>query len=210
VPVYYIPGNHEYYRATFPDALAYYKQFFEMVHADNVRVFDRETFVHNNVRIIGATLWTNFLAPMKRYIPNGAEGEEFFWEDQQYSCSRGMADFELIRNLSTQRALEEHKMSLDYIKLILSQKHNGPTIVMTHHAPSFKSSHPKYDSSYIKGGFCSNLDYVIEEYQPEVWIHGHTHDSFDYSIGTTRVVCNPYGYGIENKHGFKDKLIIEL
>jgi predicted phosphodiesterase len=42
VPVYYIPGNHEYYRATFPDALAYYKQFFEMVHADNVRVFDRK------------------------------------------------------------------------------------------------------------------------------------------------------------------------
>jgi hypothetical protein len=28
----------------------------------------------------------------------------------------------------------------------------------------------------------------------DLWVHGHTHDSFDYRVGTTRVLCNPRGY----------------
>lgn len=206
IPIYYIPGNHEYYRASFPGALDYYKHYFEMVRAHNIRMFDRETHIHNNVRIIGATLWTDFLAPMSSLVKD----EAIIWEDQAFYCSKGMADFSVIFGFSVQLALEEHKKSLDYLKLMLGRKHDGPTIVMTHHAPSFKSSHPKYDSSYIKGGFCSNIDYVVEEYQPNIWIHGHTHESFDYFIGETRIVCNPRGYGLENKHGYVEKLIIEL
>jgi hypothetical protein len=27
-----------------------------------------------------------------------------------------------------------------------------------------------------------------------LWIHGHTHTAFDYTVGNTRVVCNPRGY----------------
>jgi predicted phosphodiesterase len=47
----------------------------------------------------------------------------------------------------------------------------------------------------------------------EVWIHGHTHDSFDYSRNGTRVVCNPRGYvtrrGAENNE-FDPALIVEV
>lgn len=28
----------------------------------------------------------------------------------------------------------------------------------------------------------------------KAWTHGHTHDNYDYMIGTTRIVCNPRGY----------------
>jgi predicted phosphodiesterase len=31
-----------------------------------------------------------------------------------------------------------------------------------------------------------------------LWIHGHTHDPFDYEINGTRVICNPRGYPGEN------------
>ena len=31
----------------------------------------------------------------------------------------------------------------------------------------------------------------------QLWIHGHTHDSFDYFINGTRVVCNPRGYAVD-------------
>ena len=34
----------------------------------------------------------------------------------------------------------------------------------------------------------------IERYEPALWVHGHMHDSFDYRLGRTRVVCNPRGY----------------
>ena len=35
---------------------------------------------------------------------------------------------------------------------------------------------------------------MIEIKQPSLWLHGHTHESFDYNIKNTRVVCNPRGY----------------
>jgi Icc-related predicted phosphoesterase len=202
---WYVPGNHEYYRASWSWALGMYVEFFK---GSNVHVMDRETVIVDNVRLIVATLWTNFQAPMKSMVEGSSDA--IVWEDQQVSCHQGMADFTLIGGFSTYTALEEHNKALGYIKEVLSSPHSGPTIVMTHHAPSFKSSHPKYDLSYIKGGFCSELDYLIEEFQPEYWVHGHTHDSADYNIGRTKVLCNPRGYGIENLYGFNPHLTIEL
>jgi predicted phosphodiesterase len=208
---YYVMGNHEYYRASWSWALDAYRTFFKDT---NVHVMERETILIGNVRLIAATLWTNFQAPMKSYLEKEVRemiGQpEVFWEDQERNCKQGMADFSVIGGFTTKTALEEHNKSVGYIKEVLSKPHDGPTVVMTHHAPSFKSSHPKYDVSYIKGGFCSALDYLIEEYQPTLWVHGHTHESFDYHIGNTRVICNPHGYGLENKHGFNPKLIVEL
>jgi Icc-related predicted phosphoesterase len=45
------------------------------------------------------------------------------------------------------------------------------------------------------------MDDFILEHQPRLWINCHTHESFDYEIGKTRVVCNPRGYASteENK-----------
>jgi hypothetical protein len=28
----------------------------------------------------------------------------------------------------------------------------------------------------------------------KLWTHGHTHEDFDYMVGSTRVFCNPRGY----------------
>ncbi|BEP38497.1 hypothetical protein GmRootV59_54220 (plasmid) [Variovorax sp. V59] len=55
----------------------------------------------------------------------------------------------------------------------------------------------------------------IEFFQePVLWVHGHTHDSFDYQVGGRRVACNPRGY--MNWHGkfenrdFNPGLVIEV
>jgi calcineurin-like phosphoesterase family protein len=37
-------------------------------------------------------------------------------------------------------------------------------------------------------------DFIYDRPQVKLWIHGHTHDDFDYVINQTRVVCNPRGY----------------
>jgi hypothetical protein len=78
------------------------------------------------------------------------------------------------------------------------------TIVVTHHAPSIKSIADRYRADPVSAAFASNMDDFILEHQPRLWIHGHTHESFDYKIGKTRVVCNPRGYAStkENK-GFR-------
>ena len=42
-----------------------------------------------------------------------------------------------------------------------------------------------------------------------LWIHGHTHDSFDYEVAGTRVICNPKGYHIENR-AFQSDLTVTV
>lgn len=207
VPIYYIMGNHEYYGWPFSVALDAYRMWFESLEIKNITILDRQTVNINGVRLIGATLWTDFMAPMPGLI---GSDEEVRWENQEIYCEQLMNDFRVIGGFTTTRAKHEHQRDVGYIREVLATKHDGPTIVMTHHAPSFLSSHRKYDSSAIKGGFCTALDHLIEEYQPEYWLHGHCHDSFSYTIGKTNVICNPRGYGVENWQRFRWDLIIEL
>jgi hypothetical protein len=49
---------------------------------------------------------------------------------------------------------------------------------------------------------------------PAIWIHGHTHQQFDYRVRSCRIVSNPRGYvnwsgRIENK-AFDPALVIDV
>jgi hypothetical protein len=85
---------------------------------------------------------------------------------------------------------------MDYINHVVSEHADKKYVVVGHHCPSFKSVHPKYAHDKImNAAFASDLDDFIA-YRPQIklWTHGHTHEPFDYTIGTTRIVCNPRGY----------------
>lgn len=205
-PFYYVMGNHEHYGRHWDGCIKDYQAMFK---DSNVTVMENDTIVVKNIRIAACTLWTNFYAPMPVTI-TPAFGVESGMEHQGFFCKEMMSDFSTIKGITISGWEERYKNSVKYLETILSQKHEGPTVVLTHHAPSFKSSHPKYENSAIKGGFCSNLEYLMEEYQPEIWFHGHCHESFDYMIDKTRVICNPRGYRSENASGYKRQLIVEL
>jgi hypothetical protein len=68
--------------------------------------------------------------------------------------------------------------------------------VLTHHAPSYQSVHPKYRNSGIaNGAYVSDLDDLILDHTSiKYWSHGHTHSSFRYKINECEVICNPRGY----------------
>jgi hypothetical protein len=53
----------------------------------------------------------------------------------------------------------------------------------------------------MNGGYSSDLsEFIMDHPQIKLWTHGHTHEEFDYMIGSTRIVCNPRGYdGHENR-----------
>ena len=69
-----------------------------------------------------------------------------------------------------------------------------PCVVITHHAPSMKSIHEKYaNDTELNTLYASDMEYLMSN-NVKLWIHGHTHNSFDYTVGNTRVVCNPVGY----------------
>jgi len=86
-------------------------------------------------------------------------------------------------------------------------------VVVSHHMPSERSVAPRFRDELANSGFTSRLDSMMG--RSALWIHGHTHDSFDYELNGTRVVCNPRGYcrrdgnGCENPD-FDPGLIVEV
>ena len=95
----------------------------------------------------------------------------------------------------------------------LATPHDGPTVVITHHAPSPRSIHPRFAGSLLNACFVSDLEGLVGGQSAQLWIHGHTHDSFDYRVERTRVVCNPRGYarrGVNENPLFDPNFTIEV
>jgi Icc-related predicted phosphoesterase len=69
----------------------------------------------------------------------------------------------------------------------------------------------RYANDPLNPAFASSLDDIIENYQPVLWIHGHTHERCDYELFGTRVVCNPRGYpGEKRGSAFDPGFIVEV
>jgi len=101
-----------------------------------------------------------------------------------------------VSTFSPEDAVIDHKEMLGYIQTVIEGKFDQKFVVVGHHAPSKASTHPRYkDEELMNGGYSSDLnDYIMEHPQIKLWTHGHTHEDFDYMVGSTRVVCNPRGY----------------
>ena len=199
VPVIYVPGNHEFYGRDVRDI----DRLFEAASA-NIHVLSDSAHEFDGVRFLGATLWTDF----KLY----GEGEAWF--------SRGRAralieDFVSIKSggllFTPEDSVELHEASKAWLVSELQKKFRGTTVVVTHHLPATLSIAGKYENNPLNPAFASRLDDIIEQYQPDLWIHGHTHVSCDYEIFGTRVVCNPRGYPSESSgKGFSPGLVVEV
>ncbi len=111
----------------------------------------------------------------------------------------GMYDHRLIRAggeaFTPRHALARHQADLAFIEAELAKPFAGPTVVVTHHVPHPGSVAGRFANDALTPAFVSDLSEVIDRYAPALWIHGHTHDSFDYRVGGTRIVCKPKGYG---------------
>jgi Icc-related predicted phosphoesterase len=99
-------------------------------------------------------------------------------------------DFRITKNLTPELHVKLFNSDLEF----LTKNINKESIVMTHFLPSYKCINKKYKDSAVNSYFANNLDDLILEKQPKVWIHGHTHSKVDIKIGNTRVLCNPLGY----------------
>lgn len=198
-PVIYVPGNHEYYRHDLAliDAL-------KRNVPDHVHVLDNNAIEIDGVRFLGSTLWTDFLL--------FGITDQFFSIKQARSC---MADFDLIRfngeRFTPEDAIRLHEESRNWLNQMLSRQFEGMTVVVTHHAPSPRSVHPRYARNLLTPAFVSDLEALMEESCVKLWIHGHTHDPFDYQVHGTRVVCNPRGYAPDQlAEGFRADLIVQI
>ena len=73
--------------------------------------------------------------------------------------------------------------------------------------------HPRFADSLLNASFVSDAKHLIDGSRARLWIHRHTHDSFDYVLNGTRVVCNPRGYardGVNENRRFDANFSIEI
>jgi hypothetical protein len=190
--VIFIVGNHEHYHGDFAKTVPHFRDV--LGYLPNLHILEKETFVLDDITFIGGTLWTDMNQRDIRTL---------------HDISRMMNDFRCVDNsarltdgrgwndrFTTTDAADDHDAMLEFIRNTVEVNPAGRYVVVGHHAPSRLSTHPKYASQAImNGGYSSQLDdFILDHPQIRLWTHGHTHEDFDYQIGSCRILCNPRGY----------------
>lgn len=216
MPVVMVLGNHEFYGATIHAGLQTARR---MARRSTVTVLENETIVLGKIRVVGATLWTDF------EVEHGITTELPLPERKSYAiniCKRYMMDFHAIYRsdwpakgmpglLTAKELIERHMESRDFIASELEEQFDGRTVVLSHHAPLPRSLHPAFRGHPSNAAFASDLSHLIAQGKPDLWIHGHIHHFRDYWEGTTRVICNPRGYERERAQtGFMSGLVVDI
>ena len=191
--VIFIMGNHEHYHGDFATSAKHIREAFN--NLSNVYVLDKESRIINGMLFYGGTLWTD----MNSEDPTTMHRIRTMMND--FNCVKNTSE-EGKRVFMPEDAVEDHYAFLSGLDAVLEQHSDLPVIVVGHHAPSRASTHPRYKNEIVmNGAYSTNLDnYILDRRQIRLWTHGHTHEDFDYMIGTTRIVCNPRGYD-----GYEDR-----
>lgn len=185
--VVYIPGNHEYYKYEYLDVNKRVDEYFAANLKNTLFAFGTvKVEVVNGVRFIFGTLW--------------ADGG--YTTQDKLQVFYYLNDFRLIQYgdqmFSVEHMIEIHMKQKEAIRGALETPFDGTTVVVTHHLPSRRLISPRYvqtdGSDGANGGFASDCDNMIVNFEPDVWIFGHTHDTFDTTLFKTRMICNPAGY----------------
>jgi Icc-related predicted phosphoesterase len=206
-PVIYVAGNHEFYgNGVIPEIR---EARLLAASEPDIHFLENSSVVVAGVRYVGCTLWTDF---------------DLYGADNRQTAmrygSRNLGDFDqillddaTIKHMPTRfkphHARAFHEESRKFLDEELSTPFDGPTVVVTHHAPATGSINHKFSGDALTPCFVSDLESLIVGHAPDMWIHGHVHDSFDYTLGRTRIVCNPKGYEIGNPE-FEPSLVVSV
>lgn len=178
--VFYVMGNHEHYHGTL-------KETADILRANvpsNFTVLDNNSEYYNGVHFVGATMWADWCGRDEHMIGLGADR----MNDYQ------VIDYERVGQvLHPTDTLREHDNTLEWFQQVLPTL-RGKVVVITHHAPSFRSISEDYVTHETIGAYASNVEELICSHSPVLWVHGHIHDTRNYMIDNTRILCNPKGY----------------
>ena len=221
-PVIYVPGNHEYYDSRMDLAQSEART---AATGGQVHLLDGGEIVIEGVRFLGCTLWTDFELAVE--TPGGLR------RDAALAMRRAtnlLNDYSLIRTadelaepdtwrsrqgrkLRAEDTLRIHQGQRTWLSEKLAEPFAGPTVVVTHHPPHRGSLAKRYAEDWVSGAFVNELPETFFDV-PVLWVHGHTHQSFDYRVRSCRIVCNPRGYvnwsGRTENQTFDPGLVLQL
>lgn len=185
IDVSMIKGNHEFYGSGIKP----------------VGIYCNSELLKDNILLIGSILWTDFSLYGTKDL-------------SKHLARNGINDFKRIKykgHKITPNDIEQlFKSSFNELKNIVEKNKDKKIVIMTHFAPCGKSIPEKYLNDPLNPYYCTELsEFILDNPQIRLWVSGHIHSSSDYMIGDCRVICNPKGYGNENK-GFNPNLIMEV
>ena len=217
-PVLFVPGNHEYDMQDFDEARIRLQRTCDKL---GLIWLDRETVMMDGVRFIGTTLWSDFDAmAMHEGVTDLTQLHKL--REKAYRA----ANFYLQKTGGTRDGQPflaepmrgESLRCQDWLRAALQQPYDGPTVTVTHFAPSLRSADPRYGLVPGTAGFCNVMDDLLP--CADLWLHGHLHCASDYvvkgvrddgSAWRCRVVANPLGYARKGEQlEFQPASVIDL
>jgi len=233
-PIVLTMGNHEYYHRFFGEELEFAKA---IAPNFNIRLLENSSTVittsaTDKVLFYGASLWTDYRLFGDHNVGAAMHAARFGMNDHRLISWKR----DPWQRFRPQEAAMLHARSRAFFAEALATMppdDASPVVFLSHHAPDFRSVAPRYASDILTAAFASNmLAELLGETAAQnptedssdvdatgldggarpridLVIHGHVHNSADYHVGRTRVICNPHGYGNENP-GFNPSLIVEI
>jgi len=207
VPVLFVPGNHEYDALDLDEAHAGLRAACDRL---GLVWLERETALIDGVRFIGTTLWSDY----DLLVPESAtETRRLRQREKAFRA----ANFYLHKMAGQRRgalfdAAAMRELGLEcqaWLREALARPHDGPTVVVTHFAPTVHSADPRYGLSPGTAGFCNALDELLP--QADLWLHGHLHCPQDLRVSGCRIVANPLGYADKGEQAsFRPTLTVDV
>lgn len=191
-PVLFVAGNHEYYHsAPMLDAAKGFSEWLSQKYPNAIFLQD-DAVIIDGVHFFGGTMWTDF---------NGRN------EKAMLEAMAGMNDYRVIKQgdgitLTPYKTASLHEAFVASITEWFEQPLTEPRVVISHHAPVINPN-TRHGNSLLMPAF-NSLDMIalIDQYQPELWVYGHTHECDDQRRGKTRIISNQCGYP-DNAGGYE-------
>jgi Icc-related predicted phosphoesterase len=192
-PVIVLRGNHESYGHDYDRTMDAARAV--AARHPNIHILQNDELVlgdgADRVRVLGATLWTDYLLRSGHYYWSDADPRA----ENMDRARRMLNDHRRISFRGglwrPEDALAEHEASTAWLAGRLDEPFDGPTLVVTHHAPLGRS----IDYGYCREAaacYASDLDELVGKAQ--AWFHGHIHRARNYRHLGCRVLANPRGY----------------
>lgn len=199
--VVYVMGNHEHYKGRWDRTEEILRE--EVARYPNIHLLEQNKLVLDDVVFLGATFWTD----LNKSDPLSVMRVKDVMNDYKVITEHEHGNYHKLRPLTT---MYKHVETVHWLKTELSAD-NRKTVVVGHHAPSWKSIHPKYANQQMtNSAYASNLeDVMLDNPHVALWTAGHVHNCHWYYVGETLVAVNPHGYPNEGS-GFNPNRVIDL
>jgi len=177
--VIFVAGNHEYYRSRRSRA-AVVQHLEQIAQATDCIFLHRKSIqLSEQLTISGATLWSHI----------------------DSAAMPAMNDFHPKNGFNTRAEyIAEHLADVAWLsQLRVATPHH---VILTHHLPSLKLIHPKYDKPELVAlntGFATEILPKLDLTGVDYIFSGHTHEHVRYQQNSTLCFVNPMGYPGEQR-----------